>query len=205
MGFFEAAVVVYLRELYYPQGFKFPIILIPFKIELMEILREAMSLIMIGSVAAIIGKQPILKFFNFCLIFGVWDIVYYLVLKIFLNWPQSSLTTDILFLIPVPWVGPVLAPVLISIALIIGSIVFIRREMLQAGLRVPKKELWIYTICGLGLILTFIFDYRCVFEKRLPKDYPWWLFGLFYGLAWFNFYFFQIRNKQKKIFAFFSK
>ena len=36
MGFLEAAVVVYLRELYYPDGFRFPILMLPAPIAVVD-------------------------------------------------------------------------------------------------------------------------------------------------------------------------
>lgn len=41
MGILESIVVVYLRELYYPSGFSFPLGLLPVKIYATEVLREA--------------------------------------------------------------------------------------------------------------------------------------------------------------------
>jgi len=37
--------------------------------------------------------------------FGVWDIFYYAWLWVFVGWPDSPATWDVLFLIPVPWTG----------------------------------------------------------------------------------------------------
>ena len=52
--------------------------------------------------------------------FGLWDIFYYIFLKVFIGWPNSVMDPDILFYIPLPWWGPVLAPVLISVLMIVG-------------------------------------------------------------------------------------
>ena len=54
MGFLEAAVVVYLRELYYPGGFEFPIVQITPKIVVVEIVREFTTLVMLFAVAALL-------------------------------------------------------------------------------------------------------------------------------------------------------
>ena len=54
------------------------------------------------------------EFAGFVVVFGVWDIFYYVFLRVLVTWPASLLDWDILFLIPLPWVGPVLAPVLIA-------------------------------------------------------------------------------------------
>ena len=53
--------------------------------------------------------------------FGVWDIFYYAFLRLIVGWPQSLWDWDVLFLIPLPWWGPVLAPVAIAVLLIVGA------------------------------------------------------------------------------------
>jgi len=118
MGFLEAIVVVYIRELYYPEGFDFPLKLIPENIFAIELVRELSTLIMLVSIGLLAGKTRLDKFAWFLFTFGVWDIFYYVALKIFLDWPESLLTWDILFLIPLTWIGPVLAPVLVSLTMI---------------------------------------------------------------------------------------
>ena len=80
-----------------------------------EIGREAATLIMLLGVAMLAGADRWERFLAFCLSFGVWDIFYYAWLWIFVRWPASLFTWDLLFLIPVPWIGPVLAPVLVSV------------------------------------------------------------------------------------------
>ena len=115
MAFLEAIVVVYLRQLYYPQGFDFPLSPLAPKTIAMEWLREIATIIMLVAVGAIAGKNPLQKFASFLYSFAVWDIFYYVGLKLILDWPSSLLTWDILFLFPVRWIGPVLAPVICSL------------------------------------------------------------------------------------------
>jgi hypothetical protein len=105
MGFLEATVVVYLRELYYPGGFEFPLQTFDVKLFAIELVREFSTLVMLVTVGMLAGKTPLQKFGFFLYLFGVWDIFYYVALKLFLNWPASFLTWDLLFLIPVTWVG----------------------------------------------------------------------------------------------------
>lgn len=119
MGFLEAIVVVYVRELYYPEGFRFPLKLIPPRIFSIELVRELTTLIMLAGIGLLAGKTKSGKFAWFLVNFGIWDITYYLALKIFLDWPESLHTWDILFLIPVTWIGPVLAPVICSVTMIL--------------------------------------------------------------------------------------
>lgn len=115
MGYLEAAVVVYLRALYYPSGFvvestmKFaPLI---YRVDLF---REAATIIMLLAVAYLAYEKYKDRAIAFLWLFAVWDLTYYLFLKIILNWPLSLKTLDVLFLIPAPWIAPVWVPVFIS-------------------------------------------------------------------------------------------
>ena len=119
-GLLEAIVVIYLRELFYPSGFIFPLqSFMPIKIFLIEIIREFATLIIIFSVAYLTGKSFLERFSYFFIIFGIWDILYYVFLRIFIKWPLSLADWDILFLIPITWIGPVWSPLLVSIIFIV--------------------------------------------------------------------------------------
>ncbi len=172
MGFLEAIVVVYIRELYYPDGFRFPLKELPQAIIIIEWTREMCTLLMLGTVAWISGKTLLKRFSVFLFIFGVWDIIYYIGLKIFLDWPESLLTWDILFLIPITWVGPVLSPVLCSLLMIFISVVFdnlISKNNLKK--LVPKE--WILLISGAVFIyFTFTVDFgRILIKGNFLKDF----------------------------------
>jgi hypothetical protein len=126
MAFFESAVVVYLRAIFYPEGFKFPLeAMADYKI-FIEVMREIASIFMLLSIAYLAGKKFWERFAYFMLSFGVWDIFYYLWLKVLLDWPSSVFEWDVLYLIPLPWIGPVVAPVSISVLMIIFSIIIAR-------------------------------------------------------------------------------
>ncbi|MHC4213225.1 MAG: hypothetical protein ACYSWP_07640 [Planctomycetota bacterium] len=107
-GYIEASVVVYLRAIFYPDGFVFP--LTEFGIEtsplwrrllLTEIGREASTLVLIISGAYLFGRNVRERVAGFMIIFGIWDIFFYVWLKVLVNWPGSIMDWDILFLIPV--------------------------------------------------------------------------------------------------------
>src|SRR5262245_6234060 len=87
MGYLEAAVVIYLRRLYYPHGFDFPLVPITPDIGLIEFLREAATIIMLLGIAVIGGRNLAQRFALFIYSFAVWDIFYYVFLKIFDHWP----------------------------------------------------------------------------------------------------------------------
>jgi len=176
-GFLEAAVVVYLRELWYPQGFAFPIKLLSGRIITAEYWREFATLIMIFSAACIAGKTRLQRFAYFMVIFGVWDIIFYGALKILLNWPASIMEYDLLFLLPVPWTGPVLAPVIISVSMITAGIIII--EFIDRGVKFYQAGLiWALEITG-GVIvfLSFIASASDVINGLYPSHFSWIVFS----------------------------
>jgi hypothetical protein len=183
MSYLEATVVVYLRELYYPDGFQFPLIPLPNFILYTEIGREFATIIMLWAVAYLTATNARTTFAYFCLNFGIWDIGYYLWLKIFLNWPATLLDWDVLFLIPLPWIGPILAPIIVSIALIFAALCILKYNNLQLN-RID----WFFEIfAGFLIIISFLFQLDRLNRFESPGNYPWWLFtiALASGLAVF--------------------
>jgi hypothetical protein len=191
-GYMEAAVVVYLRELYYPEGFAFPAVIIPGRIMLAEVLREAVTLLIMWATVYLAYKRLQSRVAAFVVLFGVWDIFYYIFLKLLLNWPESLSTWDILFLIPAPWVGPVWAPILISIGFIYaGTITLIRnhkKHFLYFGIGFILLELF----AALLIIVSFMIPGSSVLEQTLPTHFPWYLFFIGYltgiGIFLYSFY-----------------
>lgn len=210
MGFMETAVVVYLRKLYYPGGFKFPLVAIDRHIALTEILREAATLVMLLCIGIIAGKNKLQRFAWFIFSFAVWDIFYYVFLKILLNWPSSWFEWDALFLIPVPWTGPVLAPVLISATMIILALYILLKEnsgmtLYISGrgwlLLISASMVWIFSFCKEYVVYAgqlYATESHMNFEQQLmqfvPPDYSWWLFILGQLLALTAFVF--LKTKQ---------
>src|SRR5674476_343996 len=119
MGMLESSVVIYLRELYYPAGFQFPLKATSYIVAVTEIFRELATLIMLLGIGVLAGKNKHERFAWFIYSFAIWDIFYYLFLFLIINWPVSLLDWDVLFLLPVMWVGPVWSPVLLSLLMII--------------------------------------------------------------------------------------
>ena len=188
-GYIEAAIVIYLRKIYYPDGFRFPIVLADIDIAAVEMLRELMTLILILAVAELTFRTFLKKFAACMIIFGIWDIFYYLFLKIYLDWPESFFTWDILFLIPLPWVGPVLAPVLVSLALIYAGIIILV-DMSRGYKFQFNKRFWIMEImAGIIIIISFMISGTVVINQTIPASFPWIIFlvGLFFGLVVFHY------------------
>jgi hypothetical protein len=177
MAYVESAVVVYLRAIYYPHGFAFPLAPMEGHIVAIEIGREAATVVMLLGVAALAGTTRWTRFLAFCVSFGVWDLFYYVWLWVMLRWPPSLLTWDVLFLIPVPWIGPVLAPVIISVLLVIGGLVLWRRDVLGVPFDFPVP-LRLLLIAGMLLVLaSFMLDFRSVAQQQEPPPFRWGLFG----------------------------
>lgn len=144
-AFVEASVVVYLRHLLgsaEPSIDKHEILLLLPGIAFLEPetavkimtssallnverLREASTLVMLAAVASLAGQRLKEKIAFFFLAFGIWDIFYYVFLRLTIGWPKSFSDLDIFFLLPTPWVGPVLVPVAMSSAIVILSVFYI--------------------------------------------------------------------------------
>jgi hypothetical protein len=200
-GYVEAAVVIYLRALYEPlrqrltpgraPGDLFPLLdrdrmvaAAPETARLLnvEVIREAATIVMLAAVALVVAGERNLWLPAFAIAFGVWDVSFYLFLRLWIGWPASLLTWDILFLLPVPWVAPVLAPVIVSLTIVGCGLVALWRPV---GIR-PRH--WIGLILGGALvILSFTWDFRYVLAGNLPHPFAWWLFltGQLVGLGAF--------------------
>lgn len=193
MALVEAAVVVYLWALYYPEGFAFPLPMITVRHLIVELGREAATIFMLLSVAALIGKRFWEKFAYFVICFGFWDIFYYVWLKLALGWPSSLLDWDILFLIPLPWIGPVIAPVSIAIMMILAGLLIIALYKRGYDFR-PSFLTWVLTIIGtLTILYSFMRDTGAGLHQQMPLPYRYdlliageILYVLALFLAWRN-------------------
>ena len=152
MGFLEAICVVYLREKLFSPGTDTQEIVAqlgPFGI---EHIRELCTIVMLLTVAWVAGFNSRTRVAMFFLMFGVWDITYYIGLRVFTGWPGSLLEWDCLFLVPVPWYGPVLAPVLVSVFFVFSCVLLILREASGSSFRMTWPAL---TLLGLGFGLWY--------------------------------------------------
>ena len=189
MAWVEAAVVYYLRtmvnriEPYQPN----PLPLIG-RLGPAELVREAATLVMLLMVGFLAGRTWRSRLGYSALAFGVWDIFYYIFLKRLCGWPHSLLDWDILFLLPVPWWGPVIAPVAIALLMIMwGTLVVGWEQSTVAG--GWHWKCWALNFAGTALALyTFMADSLRVANQGvpvlrnvLPVHFNWPLFTL--GLA----------------------
>lgn len=183
MAYIEAAVVVYLRELYYPEGFSFPLKLIPDRLLFIELLREAATIVMLAIIAVLTGRKPWERFGWFIIAFGIWDIFYYIWLRATICWPAGLLDWDILFLVPLPWIGPVIAPILISLVMI-GAGLSITRLYDGGRTFSPPRSSWILAVAATVIILySFMRDTGATLNQHKPQPYYFSL--LIIGLAFY--------------------
>lgn len=192
MGFLETAVVVYLRLLYYPTGFQFPLVPFDERATGVEIFREAATVIMLLGVGAMAGKNFQQRLAFFLLSFAIWDLFYYVFLKVILDWPSSWLTWDILFLIPAPWVGPVLSAVIASFTMIGFGAIILSHEFKGETKKVNRREWALITTGSLVTIVSWMWDYIKysgrvadvsknaleTLSSYVPESFNWWFFGL---------------------------
>lgn len=199
-GYLEGAVVTYLRVLheparrqFYPNrapGELFPLLTLDQvraagpeqqRTLLTEIGREAATMLMLAAIALAVCHNRRQWAAAFAISFGIWDIVFYATLKLLIGWPASLLTWDILFLIPVPWVGPVIAPVMVSAAMIAGGMWCLRREAANRPLEIGRRNAAGVLLGALVIIVSFTMDYRNILAGGAPRPFHWWVFAA--GLA----------------------
>jgi hypothetical protein len=115
-GFVEAAVVFYLRAAtgLWPGPQVKALAAFPETLLRIECFREAATIIMLGGIALLAGQRIREKVVVFLWTFALWDFSYYVWLRLTIGWPTSFINSDLLFLIPVPWVAQVWFPVLVS-------------------------------------------------------------------------------------------
>ena len=178
MAYLESAIVVYLRLLYYPGGFYFPIKMIPDEIFIIEIGRELATIVMLAFIGYLNGVKFVERFSYFLFAFGVWDIFYYVWLKLFINWPASLLTDDLLFLNTCTLDFACAGSVLISIIFILISITMLiyhsKGRKIIAGLFIK-----ILIVLGVMLVLfSFIWNFQNRLNMTSPVEYLWGIYWL---------------------------
>jgi hypothetical protein len=187
-GYIEAAVVVYLRTIFHPDGFTFPLTNFgagPLWRPLLftEIGREAATIVLILTAVWLFGQSLQQRFAYFLTIFAVWDIFYYVWLKVLINWPASIMDWDILFLIPITWASPVLAPVLISVTLLFFAIIILYRCGCDRPLKVTSIEWLVFSLAGFILVTCFCIAGLHIAEPDFQSHFYWLLFAVGYLLA----------------------
>ncbi len=184
MAWVESAVVFYLRtminriEPYQPNPL--PVV---GSLGMVELAREAATLIMLLTVGILAGRNWRSRLGYTAIAFGVWDICYYAFLKVMCGWPHSVWDWDILFLLPLPWWGPVIAPVSIALLMIFWGLLASQFDV-QAPKLSSEWKPWALNFAGILLALyVFMLDSIRVAHQGvevlrnvLPGRFEWPLF-----------------------------
>ena len=197
----ESSVVVYLREIYFKAGFSFPLVVkwedgkhVIDPLIRIEFIREIATVIMLVSVGCIAGRNRFQNFCFFMIAFGIWDIFYYIYLYIMISWPKNLMTWDLLFYVPLPWVGPVIAPVLIAIAMVVAGSLFIYYDEKEYDIRWRWYDMVVAINCGLLMIVAFCWDWKNIIQipsdierTGIPNPFAWWLYlpAYLFSIAYF--------------------
>lgn len=213
-GYVEAAVVVYLRQIYQPIRQQlhpgrpadelFPLITTeqlkaqgPAHEHLLvvELGRELATMVMLAAAALTVASNGRQWLAGFALSFGVWDLMFYVFLKVLIDWPASLATWDILFLVPLPWVGPVWSPCVVALSMAFGGTVLLRRE-LSGGepVRLTAGHWAALVVGALVLMTAWMWDWRNTMAGNWPNPFNWPLFwvgeaislGAFVHAAWWG-------------------
>ena len=186
MAWVEAASVFYIRALvgriepYQPEPLP-----IHGALGNVELWREASTLVMLATLGMLAGRTWRRRAGYAALAFGAWDIFYYVFLRLISGWPKTLLDWDILFLLPLPWWGPVLAPVSIALVMILWGTLATQSGDGATGTR------WTFltgSLAGVGIAMAlavFMIDAwralpygRDAILQVLPATFNWPVFWL---------------------------
>jgi hypothetical protein len=193
-GYVEAAVVAYLRSIYTPlrahfysgnPGEIFPLLSLeqlrtlgPEHLARLKIEsgRELATLLMLAGAAMIAARSLREWVATFLVCFGVWDITFYLFLKLLIKWPASLLTWDILFLLPVPWTAPVIAPMIASLSMVGSGFLLLWREYTDKPVHMTGLRWILIVLGGVLIFIAFVWDFRNTASGGNPNPFNWMLF-----------------------------
>jgi hypothetical protein len=186
MAWVEAAVVFYLRSMMHRiEPYQPDPLPVMGGFASVELPRELATLVMLFAVGWLAGRTWRARLGYFAIAFGMWDVFYYVFLKIICDWPHSLLDWDVLFLLPMPWWGPVLAPVLISLLLILwGTLASQFPETSPTASF--NRSVWTLSFLGSALAL-YVFMANALaaapggleaIRTVLPERFHWRLFGV---------------------------
>jgi len=186
MAWVESAVVFYLRSMmgriepYQPDPLP-----VMGGFASVELPREFATLVMLFAVGWLAGRTWRARIGYAAIAFGVWDIFYYIFLKVMCSWPHSLLDWDVLFLLPLPWWGPVLAPVLISLLMILWGTFASQFERTDTPV-LSNWRVWVLNLAGAALAL-YVFMSDAIAASRhgldairtmLPQRFDWLAFSV---------------------------
>jgi hypothetical protein len=183
MAWLEAACVLYIRTLVDRiQPYQANPLPLHGVLGSVELWREAATLVMIAMVGVLAGRTWRRRAGYWAVAFGVWDIFYYVFLRLISGWPTTPLDWDILFLLPLPWWGPVLAPVSIAAVMIVWGTLATQTTDERPDARWPWAFGWIGIVLALALFMADTWralpSGRDAVVRALPATFNWPLFWI---------------------------
>jgi hypothetical protein len=183
MAWVESAVVLYLRTLVHRiEPYQFDPLPLAAGFAPVEMVREAATVLMLASVGWLAGGNLRSRLGYFVAAFGIWDIFYYVFLRLMCGWPHSLLDWDVLFLLPLPWWGPVIAPCLIaSLMILFGWWMSVQSYDSSRS----KTRMATWSLMGLGVLAALILFMKDAIGaigepnaaklvgQLLPVEFPW--------------------------------
>jgi hypothetical protein len=149
-----------------------------------ELWREAATLVMLAAVGWLAGRTWRQRAGYAAIAFGFWDVLYYVFLRPITGWPNTLLDWDILFLIPLPWWGPVIAPISIAALMIAWGTLVTQTDRIATH----THARWSWTLAAIGCVLAlgvFMADAlhalpggREAILRVLPAAFNWPLFSI---------------------------
>lgn len=183
MAWMESATVVYLRMLV---GRVNPYQSAPLPphplLGATELVREIATMVMLFAVGWLAGSNWRTRLSYSLIAFGIWDIFYYVFLAVIVGWPKSLFDWDVLFLIPLPWWGPVIAPAIIALLMVIGGTMV---TQFPGGLW-PRRKSIALAIIGIAVALVVFMQTaihalpggETALRNALPASFNWPWFAL---------------------------
>jgi hypothetical protein len=188
-AYVEAACVVYLREVYGIEDIVRDMPRQADRLTAIEVGREAATMVMLLTAAIVAGRRLQDRAGYFVLAFGAWDIGYYAWLALIDGWPRSPLDWDVLFLIPLPWWGPVIAPAVIAAVMCIGGWAAVVQAERGIEWRLTRANVGLAAL-GIAIVLyTFMADAIAALpdgtdavNNARPSSFAWPLFLLGFAI-----------------------
>jgi hypothetical protein len=180
MALLEAVVVVYIRHGMLQASYDHVTLTGYMTIEMW---REVGTLVMLITVGWLAGRRNVERWAYGLFAFGMWDIWYYAWLKVLIDWPNTLLDWDILFLLPLRWWGPVLSPVLIAGLICFIAVLAMTRLARGKPLGITPARVGLGAFGGLLALYVFMSDSihallqgRSDWDTLRPEPFKWPLF-----------------------------
>lgn len=171
-GVLEAAVVTYLRLSLDPGGRLFPAVALPGSLLAIELTREIATLVLLGAVAVLAARDATERFAAFLFLFGIWDLTYYAALRVMLQWPSDLRQWDLLFLLPVRWLGPVYAPVTVATTMMLAGALALRHASRQGTFKISRHHAGLAALGALVILSSFVRPSTWTTIEPQPKRFP---------------------------------